>query len=270
MAIFDEIVKGIDAADKAVLDKYPQLKQSVDNVEAQARDYDQRLKSWEQWRASNWDENANATRREVELQAELAAAKAAGGGGVDDWNKGGFADIVKDIEKQGFVKADVVNKTITDQLDRLALGFEEVYKRTVSLPWKHAKEFGPDAELDMGAVLDHMRKNNIHDPQKAYEDYVAPKRAEAQKAREAEVAAKHAAEIAEAEKRGEMKAAMGSGGRLPTDQSGSGPALGHLQRNILEKAKGANSDDPGPGKLGENVIAQQGYEELLKSRAGAA
>jgi hypothetical protein len=271
MAIFDEIVKGIDASDRAVLDKYPQLKQSVDGIEAQARDFDQRLKSWEQWRASNWDENANATRREVELQAELAAARAGGGGGVDDWDKStSFADMAKDLEKQGFVRADTVNKTITENLDRLALGFEEVYKRTVGLPFKHAKEFGPDAELDMGAVLDHMRKNNIHDPQKAYEDFVAPKRAEAQKAREAEVAAKHAAEIAEAERRGEMKAAMGSGGRLPTDQSGSGPIMGHLQRTMLEKAKGANSDDPGPGKLGDNVIAHQGYEDLLKSRAGAA
>lgn len=265
MAIFDDIVKGIEATDRAVLDKYPQLKQSVDAIESQARELNQKLGAWAQWKAENWNDQTNTTRREAELLAELEVAKA--GNGSDPLTS--FGDITKDLEKQGFAKTETVNKAIQEQLDRLALGFEEVYKRTVTLPFKHAKEFGPDAELDMGAVLDHMRKNNIHDPAKAYDDFVAPKRAELQKQREAEIAAKHAEEIAAAEKRGEMKAAMGTGGRLPTDQTGSGPGLGHLQRTILERAKGANSDDPGPGKLGENVIAQQGYEELLKSRTSA-
>jgi hypothetical protein len=274
MAIFDDILSNVPEADRSVLAKYPQIQQSLEDLEAQAAASKEALSAWEGWRTRNWDDTNNATRNEVELRQQLSAtqlklAEAASGSGIDM----NFDDTLKTLHEQGFIdknalaealKPVATAKDVKASLDQMAAGFANIFDKTVPLVLQHKDEF--NEIMAPGKIIEYMSKNGLSDPEAAYAQMVAPRRAE-------KTTEQHKAEIekarAEAKEEARREAAMGTSGRIPTDQSGSNPSLGHLQAKILEKAR-AENQGPGPDdvKLGDQVLAQLGVEDLMKSRQG--
>lgn len=273
MSVFDDIISDVPEEDRAVLAKYPQLQTSMQELETQAAAAREAVSQWEGWRSRNWDDTANATRSEVQLreqlsatQAQLAAMNANPGGTMED-----FESTLTELHKRGFIDKKTLNeslentqKTVKQSLDQMAAGFANVFDKTVPIVLKHKDEFGEI--IAPGEILNYMQKNGLNDPDAAYAQMVAPKR-------EAKLAEQHKADIekakAEAREEARREVAMGSSGRIPTDQSGTNPSLGHLQAKVLEKAR-ADNQGPGPDdvKLGDQVLAQMGVEDLIKARQG--
>jgi hypothetical protein len=279
MPLFDKLLEQVKDEDKTVLDKYPQLKETVTNLEAAYADADQRLLGWERWKIDNWDDQAQTTKQAVVLQQRVRELEAAG---VSDMTfeeikaqlqKDGFVATKADLEAaltpklQGFISSDDHQKA----LNNLAAGFEQMYAKSANLPLKHQREF--NEELDMSALFKYMNETKIFDPEEAHSKMVAARRAEAATAAKAAEDAKHAQEILDAEARGaKAKAeelAMSASGS-PTDLGGPAPLMGHLDR--LRMAEG----DPSKGlpetvqkaRLGDMTTAQEAFQEWRKSKLG--
>jgi hypothetical protein len=280
VAIFDEILKGVTEEDKAVLAKYPQLAQTVTNLEAAYTEADTKLNGWESWRKENWDEEAQTTKQAAAAQARVRELEAAG---VSDMT---FDEIKEQLREEGFVatKADieaalapkvagfVSAKDHQEALNTLAAGFERAYFKSAPLLNKHQREFGED--LDLQPVFKYMQENKIYDPEEAYNKMVAPRRAEKATADKVALDEKHKLEITEAEARGaKAKAeelAMSASGS-PTDLGGPAPYMGHLDRTRM--ADGEPSKDlPEPvqkARLGDMRTAQAAFEDWRKAKTGS-
>lgn len=269
MGVFDELLAKVSAEDRQVIDRYPDLKQSVEDMEARLASESEYAKQWESWADKYWDKDANATKVELGLRDQLqqtrervAELELQGGSEMT------FDEIQKALKEHGYAPASELEgkfisaKAHEDALNNLAIGFQQVYTKTAGLPLRHQREFNED--LDMGKVFEYMQTNRVLDPSEAYERMVGDRRREAAEKR-------HQEEIQKAKDEGrreaEQKVAM-SQGSLPVDQAGSGPALGHLQRAVMEKVKGQTADKPLPEvDLGRGKLAEIGYENLLKERA---
>lgn len=290
MGAFEDILNKAEEADRAVLNKYPDLKKFLNEdlpaIQTKYADVDGRLKKWEDWRTKQWDDESGTTKTEKAM-AELYRAEQARATALEAAQAAGgemtFEEILGNLQQKGFAtKAEIESvvsektKTLFSKEDGEKLGnnldsaLQFVYAKSYNLGRRHEKEFGE--ELDMGEVLKYMGANKIHDPEAAYTQMTATKRADLQKklATEADEKNKKAIEDAKAAGilEGEKKAAMS--GRVPTDQSG--PGLGHMERARMERAKASKTADgqadvPANVKLGENVLSTLGYEELLKNRA---
>jgi hypothetical protein len=275
MALFEKLLEQVKDEDKTVLDKYPQLKETVTNLEAAYADADQRLLGWERWKIDNWDDAAQTTKQAVALQNRVRELEAAG---VSDMTfdeikaqlqKDGFvatkADMDAAMKAQGFISADDHQKA----LNNLAAGFEQMYAKSVNLPLKHQREFNED--LDMPALFKYMNENKVFDPEEAHSKMVATRRAEASTAAKTAEDAKHAQDILDAEARGaKAKAeelAMSASGS-PTDLGGPAPLMGHLDR--LRMADGEPSKDlpeaVQKARLGDGRTAQAAFEEWRTKR----
>ena len=299
MGVFDEILNRADEADRAVLNKYPDLKRyaeehqvfatELNTLRPKFKEADTKLSEWEQWKADNWDQDAGTTKTEKAMAemyraeaARAAALEAASGADMT------FEEILGNLQQKGFAtKADIEQvitektKTLATKEDTTKVGenldraMQFVYAKSYNLGRRHEKEFGE--ELDMAAVLTYMGTNRIADPELAYSQMIAPKREELRKKQGEELAAKHAKDLEDAKlagiTEGQKKTAMSA--RIPTDQQGPG-GLGHLQRAQLDRATAKKSEANGVPevptgvKIGDGVLTTLGWEELLRNREAAS
>ncbi len=294
MGAFDEILKGAEEADKAVLQKYPALKASLeelDQIKPRYADADSRLTRWETWRKNNFDDTAGTTKTELalrtantDLQTRVQTLEALSGADMS------FDEILNGLKEKGYVTKADVEQTVAEKVkgvstkedieklgNNLDGAMQFVYAKSYNLGRRHEKEFGE--ELDMAEVLKYMGTNKISDPEAAYNQMVGKRRDDARVKALADLETKHKQAGEDARKVGEeagkKQAAMGQGGRMPTDQTGQ--PLGHLERRAMDRAKKPAGDPaksaevPEGVKLGDQVLSSLGYQEMLKNReAGAA
>ena len=253
MSVFDDLLKSIPEEDRAILDKHPELKTTVEKLEGAVTQYGT-------WYQDNWDKEHGMTKSEYAvrqeasaLQAKLDAASAAGIG-----NENG--DFISEARKAGFLSVDDANKLLDQRVQQINQTFENTiagmdrfYGAAYSLGFKHKDEFGEP--LDTRALLKFINEKKIQDPELAYEQMVASKRAEIGNA-------KHQKELQEAEERGanrvRQEQAMGTSGMLPTDNTGGIVGITHiapvadLPKEIAERTAGMKLTDP--------ALAQAGLE----------
>ena len=298
MGVFDEILSRADEADRAVLNKYPDLRRyaeehqtfatELNTLRPKFKEADEAAKKWESWRAQNWDQESGTTKTEKDMAemyraeaARAAALEAASGADMT------FEEILGNLQQKGFATKAEIEQVITEKTkgfatkedttqvgNNLDRAMQFVYAKSYNLGRRHEKEFGE--ELDMASVLTYMGENKIADPELAYSQMIAPKREAQQKKQAEELAAKHAKDLEDAKlagiTEGQKKTAMSA--RIPTDQSGPG-GLGHLQRaqldrSMVKKAENGTPEVPTGVKLGDGVLTTLGWEELLKNREAAS
>jgi len=69
MGVFDQILAKVDETDRAVLNKHPFIKATIE-------DMDTRLGAWNKWSENNIDPATRHPKREIQLQSELEAERA--------------------------------------------------------------------------------------------------------------------------------------------------------------------------------------------------
>lgn len=255
MGVFDNIISQVAAEDRAILDKYPALRTSIENLETNFVEAARNNAEWQNWQAVNWDPQAGMTKEERRLRGEVAAANArleaaeASAGTSSN-------DIVA-------LRAEVDRKVAEVQRQSMASieGMNHFYQAASKRLLPHQREFGTD--LDPQQLLAFMQQNKIADPDAAYDKMVATARAELATKRETEREAKVAADIAAAEQRGREAAArelaMGPGGMMPTD--GTGGIAGVTGR--MDAAPKMSDDLKArvdTARLGDGSLAALGYE----------
>jgi hypothetical protein len=278
MSIFDQILEGVTDEDKAVIAKYPQLKDTVTKLETAYADADTRLTGWEDWRKEHFDDSAGTTKETVALRERVAQMEAAGATEMtfdqikEQLQKEGFVATKQDIDAalaertKGFISVEDHNKS----LNTLAAGFENAFVKGAPLPLLHKEEFGE--KLDLGAVLKYGSEHGIYDPEKAWNEMMAPRRAEKAAADRAAAEAKHQEELAAAEKRGEEKVrqelAMSASGN-PSLLGGPAPYLGQLDNGRMPEGS-TPTDLPEAvktAKLGDMKTAQAVFDKFRADHA---
>lgn len=260
MGYFDEILAKVSSEDRAVLDKYPELKSSMNDLENKLGEVSRYAGSWIDWQNKNWNPELGMTNAEAELRTRLADAEARataagtrGTGGVDDQ---AIASLKRDL-------ADTQTKLANNEktLGGINIFYDSIYRHAFA----HKDEFGES--LDNRQLLKYMQDNGINDPDVAYDKWVAPRRAEIATKRSQEADARHQEELKAAEQRGYEKraqeAAMGPGGMLPTDSSGGITGISARLDNapkISDEVK-ARIQEARPG---DGSLAQLGYELFRK------
>ncbi len=274
MGIFDEIIAKADPNDRAVLDKYG-LRDTVEKLEQDRNAIANYANGWLGWQngykdeqgvehPGNWDNEHGMTRSEYALKQELAAAQARLNAGV---TAGAGAGEIAKLREEMQSKIEAVKADAYKSAQTLVNGMDTFYNVAATKLLPHHKEFGEN--LDAHALGQYMHQHQIPDPNVAYDQMVAPKRAELAAKRDKELEAKHAADIEAARQEGYTKraqeAAMGPGGLLPTDQTGGiagitaymgkPAAFNDVEKAALEKAK-----------LGEGSLPELGYRAYLEGR----
>jgi hypothetical protein len=241
------------------------------------------VKRWDDWRKQNWDDDQAATKQQLETlrqleeaQARVAELESTQGAEVTlDEIKKNMDKILadgkyvrrQDLDTEIIPKLPYAQKEDVDKrIDQLSLGMEHVYANTAHYPLLHQQEFGEPMKL--ADLFKYMNDNKVSDFQAGYDMMVREKREKIQ----SEKAKK---QLEEAEQRGYVKGkqerTMGADGRMPVDNLGSAPEMGHLQRRKLEaaKAKDPNAAPPLPeAPLGSGVLAEAAYQAWLKSQQG--
>jgi hypothetical protein len=254
MSIFDDILSAAPAEDQTVFNRYPQLRQSVEKMEADLGTVSQYAGKWVDWQKDNWDAEAGMTRAEKTLRDELTAAQAKLTAGV---RSGADAGTVDALRKEFEAKAKEIEAKSLQAIE----GMNLFYQATATRMLPHQQEFKEN--LDPKVLMKFMQDNHINDPDVAYDKMVAGKRQElsAQAAKDLET--KHAADIAAAEQRGADKKAqelaMGPGGMLPTDNTGG---IAGITARIDQPAKVSDEVKAkvADAKLGDGSLADLGYK----------
>lgn len=259
MGVFDDILANASEEDKQVLLKYPELRKSMERLEKAAADY-------AQWYHANWDEEHGMTRSEwavrqqlEELQRKLEQMQS----NPTEFSQSEFQEALEEGQRSGLLTQAEVQRLLDERVrqlqqenERVLAGMQSFYSQVYTLGFRHKDEFGE--VLDPNQLWNYMVQTGIRDPQLAYEQMVAPKRAELQRQRYEQA-------IKEAEERGMQKAkqelAMGSQGVMPTDTSGGLPIGGGeapkgVPDDLLQKAKDL--------KIGDPALAQLGVEALRR------
>lgn len=76
MSVIDDILQCIEAEDQRLFDKYPQIKATIEKLEANLQVLAGYADEWTDWRNQNWDAEAGMTRAERQLRELLAASHA--------------------------------------------------------------------------------------------------------------------------------------------------------------------------------------------------
>lgn len=291
MGAFDEILEAVPEEDREGFnEKYPHIRESVEALETQQGQLQEEVDKWSTWRKDYWDEEAQATKHELNLrnlvsekdrqleelrrgaETEMTLEETAKFM-KEQWDQLQDGVATKEYVDNKVQDAGTVDKEyVTNEANRIAVGNEVLFAKVSPLLFSHKDEFGE--VLDVQGLFNHMRENQVFDPEDAYNKMVAERR---QKLSEERTAAEEEAQkkaLEEAEQRGfekaRQEAAMRPGGQIPTDQQGPAPNLGHLQKSKLEHAKTGDGegDQPAPKNvdLGAGQLAHLGYEELVKSR----
>ncbi len=230
-------------------------------LEEQAAHHKALADKWETWKANHWDPDKGMTRKEAEKLEELETLRAQVAAGVGGQGEEmDFGQIRTQLDAAGYVNKSTIKDLLTEQKVvteegqiKLGQGFQYIYAKVTPLLLRYQKEFGEDADGAefMEGFLNHLQSStdNLADPKKAYDAYVAPKRLELQSA-----ALKRERDEWEAQKVAEQAAANQ---RTPTDV---GAPLGHLERTLLGKDKPAEDAVVAPlGSLRTAAIAAERY-----------
>ena len=191
MALFDEILAKAEEADRAVLDKYPALRQSLLELETIRPQYAaaaRKVEEWNDWSQKHFDREHGTTKAELALRTQYAEAveelerlRAARETGESEMT---FAEIEAQLKGKFATKEDVnsaldsrrfaTQESVQKGFNTLDNGMVAMYTRTATLPLKHYREFNED--LDMEQVFKYMSDHSVPDPQVAYDQMVASKR----------------------------------------------------------------------------------------------
>lgn len=255
MSFFDDFLARVPAEDQAILNKYPELKASVLKMETDLDTTARYAGGWVNWQKENWDPQAGMTKREKELLGEINALNASLAAGPSA--AGPSAQTLEALRKELEAKiAGVGGETL-----KAVEGMNHFYRSMSAKILTHNNEF--KETLDPQRVMEYMQQNKIIDPDLAYDRMVAGKRADNAANAQKELDAKHAADLAEAEKRGYEKraqeAAMGPSGMSPTDQTGGiAGVTAHVAAD--PKMSDAVKSKMSEAKLGDGSLAALGYE----------
>jgi len=261
MSAFDDILSNANmtAEDRAVIDKYPALKASVEKMETDLGNVARYAGGWVNWQRDNWDTDAGMTRAEKSLRAELeasnarlAAANAAAIAGDDT-----AAATAEALRKELDAKLEAASKQNLAAID----GMNVFYQTAAAHMLPHQQEFGEN--LNPRKLMEYMQVNRILDPDIAYDRMMAPRRSELAVQKQKELDEKHQKEIQEAEQRGRELAAreqaMGPQGVLPDDHSGG---IAGITARVEKPATMSDETKArlAEAKLGDGTLAQLGYE----------
>lgn len=254
MSFFDEFLKKVPADDQAVLNKYPELKASVEKLETDYNTYARYAGEWVDWQQQYWDAEAGMTKREKALQDELTAAQARINAGV---GTGADRASVEAIRKE----LDEKVKSVQAQSLQAIEGMNMFYQSAAKHMLPHQQEFKEN--LDPQTLMKFMQDNRITDPDTAYDRMVAGRRAEAAAQAAKDLEAKHAADLQAAREDERKKVmqehAMGPGGVLPTDNTGG---IAGITARVDQPAKVSDEvrAKVQDAKLGDGSLAALGYE----------
>jgi hypothetical protein len=260
MGYFDDIIKAVPAEDRAVLDKYPQLKQSMDQLETRLGQVAQYADQWASWAERNWDPDANMTRAErtlrtqiEELNQQIETAQQAGSGASSN----DIAALRKEFSDK---VAQLQNESA-----RTVAGLHSFYQAHARHMLPHKEEFGEnlDPAKFQAFIQQNLNQPWAADPDLAYERMVAEQRQANAAKRAQEQAEAHQREIEQARADERQKVmqehAMGPQGVLPTDSTG-----GIAGVTSLTQKPATMSDELkaklGEAKLGDGSLAAMGYE----------
>jgi hypothetical protein len=260
----------------AITAKYPDLDshiadaQEVQVIQSQLTDTKTKLAKWNDpkdgWLATAWDAEHQMTKaqwaaEQRAAQAEAKVAEMAATGGFSGDGTMTFEEIDAHLKTQGYVKAgDVAKaddlKAIGTKLDTQGANYEYLYTRTAHLPMRAAKEFGDVDGKFLPGVFQVMLADPtgelLKDPDKAYDQYVAPMRLEAERKKLDIERAALATERTELETK---KTHVPS----PTDDQGGGNVAPYQMRedhpgeNPIDKMNGDAKF--GSGQLSRNLAA---------------
>lgn len=277
MSVFDKLLEAAEEGDREVLQKYPQL-----------QDWDAKLAVWEDWKAKNWNPEANEHKdvvaaREILRQkdAEIEALKLMQGSDMN-WDdlKGNVAQFMKDsgmataadIEKAMETKfASKLNVKfgerqipVGEYIQNVERGTEAMYLATADLPTEHFIEFGKP--MKMADLWKYANENKMSNLQDAYAKMVAPMRE--QRATEAQT--KREEVLRQTVREETLKEVTMKHGALPIDSNGSAPEFSPLTRKLSERKKiDLPTDAPKltPGELGSQAASQDAYQQYIKDSA---
>jgi hypothetical protein len=284
MGLFDKLLPKIEEADRAVFQKYPDVKEAIDALEAtkaeletKYRVADDYVKRWEAFDLkTNWDKDSNMPRAAKEVidqqTARILELEAKQGSDMtwEDMEPIVTAKLGKEFDSRGVLTKDKFEKEVKpeftkyadEKVNTLASGFDIVLNEFGPLFTKHAREFGED--LEPKKVWDHMKEKGIGKITDGYNSFVEAKRNE-------KVAAQHKSEIEAAEARGRENAlkekAMGKEGQMPGDTRGAQSDMGWFQRTKLATQKKQEVPQLPDAPLGSGAHAQNAYEHYLADQS---
>ena len=277
MGVFDQILEKVDETDRAVLNKHPFIKATIE-------DMDTRLGAWNKWSENNIDPATRLPKRQVQLQSELEAERARvaaleARGEVDMTFDEMIAQAKPVIKQQTDEAVAPIRQVLFDDkgnprvatsesLNQVSAGMQFFYAKTATLPNRHYREFGE--EMDFDKYIKYTGEKNLGgDPQTAYDQFVAEKREAKRKEAEEKKEAEHKAELekvktetaAETESRIRREAGMSS---TPTDSGSGRPPSGWVGTSA-EKADDL-PEIPKDSTLGDGTAARLGLEWTRKQR----
>jgi hypothetical protein len=75
MSVFDDILNSVPTEHRAIFDKYPQLRATVEESDADRLMFARYVGEWVNWRDKNWDSEVGMTHAEKALRGQLAEAQ---------------------------------------------------------------------------------------------------------------------------------------------------------------------------------------------------
>ena len=243
----------------------------------------QEAKKWRIWKDSHWkDWQSLHSQTEADLEAARQTIARMEALGDTDMTSDEIAKIVNDVlTARGVVDKDGLQKELTDLLEKkvqpavfsaantLTTRFEDVFDKLQVRSDTHRQKFGET--LKPREVFEYMKKNNISDPDDAYDKMYAGKFREAEqkeidaklaKAKEEGIAEGRSAAIKEVTERA-------PGGGSIVDGGGGGRRMGPLEKKRMERMtgkEGEQADVP----LGKGIYRQAAAEYRQKEMSGTA
>jgi hypothetical protein len=282
------------AAFLAVAGKYPIDTVVVDKaqfskVKSDFDKADSLVTGWETWKAENWDKEHSMTHaqwaavQENETLLGKVAAIEAGAYVPPIGDNMTFEEVEAQLLAKGYVKKDDVNglvaaakgevaSTIDGKLNMQNLSQEFFFTRASTIPMKYRDEFGSIGGFDMEAFMRHVMSGDgrfLKDPADptgktmvknfdlAYEEFVAPKRLQVERAN----LDKEKLEVTALKT--ELETRKTTTPMSPTDDGRGGSVPPPFQRQI----QGLDKDDVklgGDAPFGSGSIAAQAWDLYKK------
>jgi len=222
------------------------------------------LAEWRNWRRDHWDPEERATKRELRTRAEVQALKEENarlqGQVLLEGEEMNFDQLEKWSDefavKRGYVTKTDIDKKEQELKEFVAGGQNWLARAATHVPYlnqKHDKEFGEPFDPDT-FLTDAVNKGRFNDLKEYYEEWVAPKRSEKQKAVSSKEVEEAKAEADKQRKRADEAESRANGVSTPTD--GEGSSMAPFQRQYLgldKKPEGSSGAPEVP--LGEGAIA---------------
>ncbi len=263
-SFFDEFLAKVPTEDRTVFDRHPELRASVEKMEADLGNVSRFAGEWVNWQNQNWipdpnDPNHGWTRGEQEAREELADAKARLAAATT--GHGATPADIAALRKEFEAKAQDIQTRSLQAIEGMNMFYEAAAKHM--LP--HQKEFGEN--FDPKVLREFMATNRLTDPDLAYDRMVTGKRTELAEKHQKELETKHAADLEAARKEGYEKRAqeiaMGPNGMLPVDHTGGIVGVTSFMGQPA-KVSDAEKTQLAEAKLGDGSLAKLGYEKYVR------